>query len=79
MSILYWCFSFWLTSLCIIGSSFIHLIRTLKQEISLLLSYQQSAIYMHECVYTYVSRRSLSSPPSHAPRPSQSLRLGSLC
>ena len=27
-SVLYWCFSFWLTSLCIIGSSFIHLIRT---------------------------------------------------
>ena len=27
-TILYWCFSFWLTSLCIIGSSFIHLIRT---------------------------------------------------
>ena len=26
--ILYWCFSFWLTSLCIRGSSFIHLIRT---------------------------------------------------
>ena len=26
-SILYWCFSFWLTSLCTIGSSFIHLIR----------------------------------------------------
>ena len=26
--ILYWCFSFWLTSLCMIGSSFIHLIRT---------------------------------------------------
>jgi len=26
--ILYWCFSFWLTSVCIIGSSFIHLIRT---------------------------------------------------
>ena len=24
----YWCFSFWLTSLCVIGSSFIHLIRT---------------------------------------------------
>ena len=24
----YWCFSFWLTSLCIIGSSFIHLIKT---------------------------------------------------
>ena len=28
VSILYWCFAFWLTSLCIIGSSFIHLIRT---------------------------------------------------
>ena len=27
-SILYWYFSFWLTSLCIIGSSFSHLIRT---------------------------------------------------
>ena len=27
-SILYWCFSFWLTLLFIIGSSFIHLIRT---------------------------------------------------
>ena len=28
VNILYWCFSFWLTSLCIIGSSFIHLIGT---------------------------------------------------
>ena len=28
ISMLYWCFSFWLTSLCLIGSSFIHLIRT---------------------------------------------------
>ena len=28
VSILYWCFSSWLTSLCIIGSNFIHLIRT---------------------------------------------------
>ena len=28
VSILHWCFSFRLTSLCIIGSSFIHLIRT---------------------------------------------------
>ena len=26
--ILYWCISFWLTSLCVIGSSFIHIIRT---------------------------------------------------
>ena len=28
ISMLYWCFSFWLTSLCLIGSSFIHFIRT---------------------------------------------------
>ena len=28
LNILYWCFPFYLTSLCIIGSSFIHLIRT---------------------------------------------------
>ena len=28
INIHFWCFSFWLTSLCIIGSSFIHLIRT---------------------------------------------------
>ena len=28
ISILYWSLSFWLTSLCIMGSSFIHLIRT---------------------------------------------------
>ena len=28
VSILYWCFSFWLTTLCRIDSSFIHLIRT---------------------------------------------------
>ena len=27
VSVLYWCFSFWLTSLCIIGFSFIHLIQ----------------------------------------------------
>ena len=26
VSILYWCFSFWLTSLCIIGSSFMVMI-----------------------------------------------------
>ena len=28
INVLYWCFSFWLTSLFIIGSSFIHIIRT---------------------------------------------------
>ena len=30
ISILYWCFSFWLTSLCITGSSFIHLIELIQ-------------------------------------------------
>ena len=28
VTILYWCFSFWFTSLCVLGPSFIHLIRT---------------------------------------------------
>ena len=28
VNLLYWCFSFWITSLCIIGSGFIHLVRT---------------------------------------------------
>ena len=32
VSTLYWYFSFWLTSLCIIGTSFIHLIRTDSNE-----------------------------------------------
>ena len=36
VSILYWCFPFWLTSLCIIGSSFIHLIRTDSNEFFLM-------------------------------------------
>ena len=36
VSILYGCFSFWLTSLCIIGSSFIHLIRTDSNEFFLM-------------------------------------------
>ena len=36
ISILYWCFSFWLTSLCMIGSSFIHLIQTDSNEFFLM-------------------------------------------
>ena len=32
ISILYWSLSFWLTSLCIMGSNFIHLIRTDSNE-----------------------------------------------
>ena len=36
ISILYWSLSFWLTSLCITGSSFIHLIRTDSNEFFLM-------------------------------------------
>ena len=36
ISILYWCLSFWLTSLCKMGSSFIHLIRTDSNEFFLM-------------------------------------------
>ena len=43
--LLYWCFSFWLTSLCIIGSSFIHLIRT-DSNVLFLLAELYSIVYM---------------------------------
>src|SRR5574339_381591 len=46
VSILYWCFSFWLTSLCIIGSSFIHLIRT-DSNVFFLMADQYSIVYMY--------------------------------
>ena len=36
VSILYWSLSFWLTSLCIMSSSFIHLIRTDSNEFFLM-------------------------------------------
>ena len=44
VSILYWCFSFWLTSLCIIGSSFIHLIRT-DSNVFFLMAEKYSIVY----------------------------------
>ena len=43
---LYWCFSFWLTSLCIIGSSFIHLIRT-DSNVFFLMAEQYSILCMY--------------------------------
>ena len=46
LSILYWCFSFWLTSLCIIGSSFIHLIRT-DSNAFFLMAEKYSIVYMY--------------------------------
>ena len=47
VSILYWCFYFWLTSLCIIGSGFIHLIRT---DSNLFFFFLNTWIIFH-CVY----------------------------
>ena len=44
LSIVYWCFSFWLTSLCKIGSSFIHLIRT-DSNVFFLMAEQYSIVY----------------------------------
>ena len=44
--ILYWCFSFWLTALCIIGSSFIHLIRTDSNEF-FLMAEQYFIVYIY--------------------------------
>src|SRR5574339_535493 len=43
---MYWCFSFWLTSLCIIGSSFVHLIRT-DSNVFFLMAEQYSIVYMY--------------------------------
>ena len=46
VSILYWSLSFWLTSLCITGSSFIRLIRTDSNEF-FLMAEQYSMVYMY--------------------------------
>ena len=43
---MYWCFSFWLTSLCKIGSSFIHLIRT-DSNVFFLMAEKYSMVYMY--------------------------------
>ena len=57
-SILYWCFSFWLTSLCIIGSSFIYLIRTDSNAFFLIAE-------EYSIVYTYHSFLIHSSADGH--------------
>ena len=46
INILYWCFSFWLTSLYIIGSSFIHLLRT-DSNVFFLITEYYSIVYMY--------------------------------
>src|SRR5574337_689331 len=58
VSILYWCFSFWLTSLCIIGSSFIHLIRTDSNVFFLMAEY-----ILCICTTAFLSIRLLDTEP----------------
>ena len=53
-SILYWCFSFWLTSLCIISSSFIHLIRT-ESNVFFLMAEKYSIVYTYHCFLIHSS------------------------
>ena len=53
VSILYWCFSFWLTSLCIIGFSFTHLIRT-DSNVFFLISESNSLVYVPQLSYLFV-------------------------
>ena len=54
VSILYWCFSFWLTSLCIIGSSFIYLIRT-DSNVFFLMAEYYSIVYMYHNFLIHLS------------------------
>ena len=54
ISILYWCFSFWLTSLRIIGSSFIHLTRTDSNAFLLRLSNIPLYIYVPQFLYPFI-------------------------
>ena len=54
VSILYWWFSFWRTSLGIIGSSFIHLIRTDSNAFFLMAEYY-SIVYMYHCFLIHSS------------------------
>ena len=65
VNILYWCFNFWLTSLCIIGSSFIHLI---KIDSNCILFYSWvifHCVYVPQLSYPFICRwtsRSLPCP-----------------
>ena len=54
INILYWSFSFWLTSLCIIGSNFIYLIRTDSNAFDLIAEYY-SIVYMYHSFLIYSS------------------------
>ena len=54
-SILYWCLSFWLTSLCIIGSSFIHLIRTDSNAFFFYSQVIFCCVYVQQLSYPFIS------------------------
>ena len=54
VNILHWCFSFWLTSLCIIGSSFIHLIRTDSNAFFFIAEWY-SIVYMYHRFFIHSS------------------------
>ena len=54
INILHWCFSFWLTSLCIIGSSFVHLIRT-DSNVFFLMAEWYSIVYMYHSFLIHLS------------------------
>ena len=51
---LYWCFSFWVISHCIIGSSFIHLIRT-DSSVFFFMAEYYSTVYMYHCFLIHSS------------------------
>ena len=54
LNILYWCFSFWLTSLHIIGSSFIHLIRTESDYFYICLLYiVQKEVFLCDLIFSF--------------------------
>ena len=55
VSILYWYFSVWLTSLCIMGSSFIHLIRT-DSNVFFLMAEEYSIVYMYHSFVIFKSK-----------------------
>ena len=52
--LVYWCFSFWLTSLCIIGSSFDHLFRT-DSNVFLFMAEQYSIVNMYHSFFIHSS------------------------
>ena len=51
ISILYWSLSFWLTSLCVIGSSFIRVIRTDSNEFFLM---AEHGVYVPQLPYPFI-------------------------